>query len=597
LLAVLVVVGLAVVVLSGGEEADDAVAAGEILLEPVHDPGPDPFSPDHSVAEPADPLPLPTAVVTAGARVDATAVAGLAAGQPGLYGGTRDNASCDAEQLVTFLAEHPDRAAAWAEVAGIRSEAIPDHIRDLTSVVLRADTRVTNHGFRDGHATPRQSVLQTGTAVLVDTYGIPQVRCACGNPLLPPQAVATGVRYTGTPWPAFAATAIVNIANVHDTVIERFVLIDSPTADAFTRRPGSPPEGPRDELVLIDRACDLYPELCRPPGLPPIPEDPQATTREGEPELQTGQVQITLRWSSTADLDLAVTDPAGDTVSYRNPVIASGGELDVDANPDCSAATTTPVENVVWRADAPDGRYTITVTYYTDCTGGSGPQAFELLALVDGQTVSLESRVGEAGTTDHPDDAVVRLARLTSGPADRGEVVPSALAPTTTGTLSAPGAEATYQLIKDPVAPTARIPGPVRNLSATATTNGREIQVSWTPPEVVGPGIDRFIVRVGGVETHTGGGQTSITLPFVEPGRTYSVTVRAANRNGHGPSETIDVTVPADATLAPPVVPRTRDAIDAYCEQCLREWRERGGGVMYDAFCGLSCALDAEPPD
>ena len=58
----------------------------------------------------------------------------------------------------------------------------PGYLRGLTSVVLRADTQVTNHGFRDARVTGFQSVLQAGTAVLVDNRGVPRVRCACGSP-------------------------------------------------------------------------------------------------------------------------------------------------------------------------------------------------------------------------------------------------------------------------------------------------------------------------------------------------------------------------------------------------------------------------------
>ena len=62
---------------------------------------------------------------------------------------------------------------------------------------LRADTRVTNHGFVDGHATALQSVLQAGTAVLVDDHGRPRVKCGCGNPLLDPVATPITPSYTG----------------------------------------------------------------------------------------------------------------------------------------------------------------------------------------------------------------------------------------------------------------------------------------------------------------------------------------------------------------------------------------------------------------
>jgi hypothetical protein len=45
---------------------------------------------------------------------------------------------------------------------------------------------VTNHSFVDGRAVAFQSILQAGTAVLVDQDGVPVARCRCGNPLLKP---------------------------------------------------------------------------------------------------------------------------------------------------------------------------------------------------------------------------------------------------------------------------------------------------------------------------------------------------------------------------------------------------------------------------
>ena len=43
--------------------------------------------------------------------------------------------------------------------------------------------------------------------------------------------------------------------------------------------------------------------------------------------LGTGDVQVTLLWSSVADLDLHVVDPWGEEVCFDNPVSSSGGEL------------------------------------------------------------------------------------------------------------------------------------------------------------------------------------------------------------------------------------------------------------------------------
>ncbi|MCU1398576.1 MAG: hypothetical protein JWN62_1685 [Acidimicrobiales bacterium] len=123
--------------------------------------------------------------------------------RPGLYGGTRDDKVCNAEQLISYLEETPAKAKAWAGAQGIEVGQIRDYVGQLTPVLLRADTRLTNFGFKDGNATSRQVVLQAGTAVFVDQFGVPRARCKCGNPLAPAKPVDGPPVYTGTQWPAF----------------------------------------------------------------------------------------------------------------------------------------------------------------------------------------------------------------------------------------------------------------------------------------------------------------------------------------------------------------------------------------------------------
>ncbi|HSQ36974.1 MAG TPA: hypothetical protein VLS92_03670 [Acidimicrobiia bacterium] len=114
-------------------------------------------------------------------------------------------------------------------------------------------------------------------------------------------------------------------------------------------------------------------------------------------DLSTGDVQATLRWSSPADLDLSVTDPAGDTVSFTNRTVASGGQLDVDANYPCSTATASPVENVFWPpGGAPRGSYRVTVTYRTGC-GTEPAQSYELTVLFGGEVVRQVNATIEPG--------------------------------------------------------------------------------------------------------------------------------------------------------------------------------------------------------
>ena len=102
----------------------------------------------------------------------------------GIYGGTLQLDMCDKAKLISFLEQNASQRSAWAGVLDVTD--VRSYVNSLTPVILSADTRVTNHGYRDGRPMPVQSVLQAGTAVLVDQYGVPRVRCYCGNPLLPP---------------------------------------------------------------------------------------------------------------------------------------------------------------------------------------------------------------------------------------------------------------------------------------------------------------------------------------------------------------------------------------------------------------------------
>ena len=191
---------------------------GEVLREPVTVPGPDPFTPpvESTPTTAAPAIPESTITTIDAQTTTATAVAdgqlttsgpvelALTPGDtPGLYGGTLSNSECDKEKLIGFLEQNSDKAAAWAQVQQIQPAEIRGYISQLTPVVLGADTRVTNHGFRSGKPTARQAVLQTGTSVLVDNFGAPRARCSCGNPLLPPVAQSGSASFTGPSWPKF----------------------------------------------------------------------------------------------------------------------------------------------------------------------------------------------------------------------------------------------------------------------------------------------------------------------------------------------------------------------------------------------------------
>jgi hypothetical protein len=125
------------------------------------------------------------------------------------------------------------------------------------------------------------------------------------------------------------------------------------------------------------------PSMTRAPSPSPAPVSSPSPTRVET--LGTGDVQITLIWNSTNDLDLWVTDPQGALIYYNARDSVSGGELDVDANPGCQNLTSQPVENIYWPSgQAPAGKYVVAVNYYQQCdTRAATP--FTVRMLVDGQ--------------------------------------------------------------------------------------------------------------------------------------------------------------------------------------------------------------------
>jgi hypothetical protein len=218
------------------------------LLQPVGDTGPDPFTDSVAVSEVA----LQTSVTPAEATDDDITVSGA---QPGLYGGTQDEASCDALSLVTFLEANPDKATAWADTLGIEPADIRDYVGRLTPLLLRTDTRVTNHGYRDGVATPLQSVLQAGTAVMVDTYGVPRVRCSCGNPLTEPAPISRSldssrVDLLGQPWDYWNPATVITINAT--TQITDFTVYDIDTNTTYTQPTGTDVSGSSSETGNAD---------------------------------------------------------------------------------------------------------------------------------------------------------------------------------------------------------------------------------------------------------------------------------------------------------------------------------------------------------
>ncbi len=221
-----------------GPTSGTDLAGAAVILEPTALDVPSPFTASVAVAE--QPLPPESIAPVPEEPTEAAPGAGgvvVTASAPGLYGGTRDQQACDPEALVTFLEADPAKAAAWAEVHDIAVADIRSYVEALTPVQLRRDTRVMNYGYEDGRANPYPAVLQAGTAVLVDDYGVPRAKCSCGNPLTEAPAVTSATRYTGARWPGFDPTAVVVVkATVKISII---IVVDITTDRPFGRPVGT----------------------------------------------------------------------------------------------------------------------------------------------------------------------------------------------------------------------------------------------------------------------------------------------------------------------------------------------------------------------
>ena len=290
----LLIAGGAVVALGGGE---DEAEAQTVRFQQPTDPGPAPFT------KPAD--------VRGRDKVKVGS---------GPFGGTGSDFVCDRDLLISSLRARPDRLRAWARVLGVRPTiaGVTRSIRRLRPVTLTRDTRVTNHSFVNGRAVAFQSILQAGTAVLVDASGRPVVRCRCGNPLLEPvyipeaKCIYCPADYTPPP-----------PCNDYTDCWRRYphpppVVIYAPPPPREPERPPeqtSPP--PQEEPAPRGLQCDpptsqLDFERCRDAGR--LPEDDQGTPQDDVSGVP----------------DANVTPPVGttgDTYTLRYTNFAPGDEV------------------------------------------------------------------------------------------------------------------------------------------------------------------------------------------------------------------------------------------------------------------------------
>jgi hypothetical protein len=281
-----------------------APAAAAVTAQPVSTPGADPFTPAVGKDTPGlTPPPPATRGPTA-----------YTANLPGLYAGTPNYATCDAQQLIHALAQNPTKLAAWASTLGVQPSRLRSYVHGLTPVTLRTDTRVTDHAFVDGRASPIQTVLEAGTAVLVNGHGEPVVKCYSGSPLTTAVPAAAPV-YTGPLWSGFAPTGVAIIRR-SPAVIKVFKLYDPDSGEIFARPAGT--TGRKDGRLEATLAPTITPTGPTPTA--PTRRNPHAIIVSGG---GTHRISVS-GFPADATLSIALTRPDGAIASYTIGTDAAG---------------------------------------------------------------------------------------------------------------------------------------------------------------------------------------------------------------------------------------------------------------------------------
>ncbi|MEU6894817.1 DUF6777 domain-containing protein, partial [Streptomyces sp. NPDC046557] len=281
-IATAVVLGFTVM---GGNNA----SGGEVFLQATSAAGLDPFTPSTATASEATEV-TPVMANTSKSGASGTQTLEVNGAQPGLYGGTRNVASCNVEKQIQFLGQHTDKRKAFAEPLHIQESGVPSYLRSLTPVRLSWDTRVTNHGYKNGATTSYQAVLQAGTPVLVDNHGVPRVRCACGNPLAPPIAVKGNQTYSGKQWSSFRSAHLVAVKPAEKPV--KTVTMFDQHRKGWYQRPSGDLQGKHDREIPApsgQKPESPYPVLPMPAQEPVV--KPPDTNKVPDKNQQPGQQQ------------------------------------------------------------------------------------------------------------------------------------------------------------------------------------------------------------------------------------------------------------------------------------------------------------------
>ncbi|MDR2815216.1 MAG: S8 family serine peptidase, partial [Proteiniphilum sp.] len=119
------------------------------------------------------------------------------------------------------------------------------------------------------------------------------------------------------------------------------------------------------------------------------------------PALSTEDVQIVLSWNNYNDLDLICTDPFGETVSFRNRRVSSGGQLQTDMNVEYPG-NKTPIETIFWKSgSAPSGIYNVYLLYFRKHEYAADETPYRITVKCGEKTEDYSGVIKNAGNAIH----------------------------------------------------------------------------------------------------------------------------------------------------------------------------------------------------
>ena len=117
------------------------------------------------------------------------------------------------------------------------------------------------------------------------------------------------------------------------------------------------------------------------------------------------EIRCSLIWDGYTDLDIHCITPSGSHIYWQNKTDFRGGNLDIDAN-GIDGKTLTPVENMRWSDNAPEGNYRFYVDNFSQ--DGYGKTLFKVELEING---TIYTKTGSLGNKEKVDVFNFRYVR------------------------------------------------------------------------------------------------------------------------------------------------------------------------------------------